>query len=57
MHALKHKLYLLEQHSDTFDIWSAIYIGLTLRVLEYEIGPRCSKSNATNQYTELLNNS
>ena len=57
MHALKHQLYLLEQHRDTFDIWSAIYIGLTLRVLEYEIGPRCSKSNATNQYTELLNNS
>ena len=28
MHVLKHQLYLLEQHSDSFDIWSAIILDL-----------------------------
>jgi len=28
MHVLKHHLYLLEQHSDSFDIWSAIILDL-----------------------------
>jgi len=28
MHVLKHQLYLLEQHSDSFDIWSAVILEL-----------------------------
>jgi len=32
MHVLKHQLYLLEQYSESFDIWSAIVLDLHLRV-------------------------
>jgi len=28
MHELKHQLYWLELHSDSFDIWSAIILDL-----------------------------
>jgi len=28
MHVLKHQLYLLEQRSESFDIWSAIILDL-----------------------------
>jgi len=28
MHVLKHQLYLLEQHSASFEIWSAIILDL-----------------------------
>jgi len=28
MHVLKHQLYLLEQHSESFEIWSEIKLGL-----------------------------
>ena len=28
MHVLKHQMYLLEQHSESFDIWSAIILDL-----------------------------
>jgi len=28
MHVLKHYLYLLEQHGDSFEIWSAVILDL-----------------------------
>jgi len=28
MHVLKHQLYLLEQHSDSFEIWSALILDI-----------------------------
>ena len=41
MHVLKNHLYLLELHSDSFEIWSAIMLDLHWGwILDYEIGPR-----------------
>jgi len=31
MHVLKHQLYLLEQHSDSFEIWLTIILDLHWR--------------------------
>jgi len=39
MNLHKHQLYLLEQHTESFKIWSAI-IGINTEILDYEIGPR-----------------
>jgi len=38
MHVLKHQLFLLEQYSDSFEIWSAIILDLHLgSILDYEL--------------------
>ena len=36
MHILKRQLYLLEQHSDSFEIWSAIILDLQFVI---KLGP------------------
>jgi len=51
MNLHKHQLYLLEQHNESFTIWSVIIrINTEGKYLVYEIGPWClyndNKSNS-----------
>jgi len=42
MHVRKHQLYLLEQHSDSFEIWLTTILYLNWGyILDYEIGLWC----------------